>query len=60
MFQVQAWRVDPATADRAKELWSTLGTTNTAIADALNSLATEASSVSTTSDNSFETAAKVS
>lgn len=59
--QVQAWRAHPSTADRAKEVWSELGSTNTVIAEALNGLATTATeSADSTGGKSFEAGAKVS
>lgn len=58
--QVQAWRADPSTADRAKEVWSELGSTNTVIAEVLNSLAKIATeSADSTGGKSFDTGAKV-
>ncbi|CAM9091981.1 unnamed protein product [Ascophyllum nodosum] len=57
--KVHAWRVDAATADRAKDMWSMLGSTNTAIVESLNSLAAAASSGGTASDKSFEASAMV-
>lgn len=59
--QVQAWRAHPSTADRAKEVWLELGSTNTNIAKVLNALATAATeSAGSTGGKSFEARAKVS
>jgi len=58
--QVQAWRAEPSTAGRAKEVWSTLGSTNTIIAQMLNALATTAAaSEDSFGTQSFEAGAKV-
>ncbi|CAM9794975.1 unnamed protein product [Ectocarpus sp. 6 AP-2014] len=59
--KVQAWRAHPSTADEAKELWSTLGSTNTVIAKTLNALAARAAVVpgGSTGGQSFEADAKV-
>lgn len=60
MHQVQAWRADASTAERAKEVWSDLGSTNTTIAEMLNVLATTAAaSEDTPGDKGFELGAKV-
>lgn len=56
--QVQAWRADPSTADQARHVWSSLGSTNTIIAEMLNSLATAAAA--STDGHNFEASAKVS
>lgn len=61
-IQVLAWRADPSTADRANEVWSSLASTNTAIAELLNALATAAASSSSqvdTGDESFEASMQV-
>lgn len=59
--QVQAWLADPLTADRAKEVWSALGSTNTIIAEVLNALATTATeSADSTGGKKFEAGTKVS
>ncbi|CAM9599342.1 unnamed protein product [Ectocarpus fasciculatus] len=59
--KVQAWRAHPSTADQAKELWSTLGSTNTVIAKTLNALAAMAAVApeGSTGGQSFEADAKV-
>ncbi len=59
-IQVQAWRADLSTAGRAKEVWSTLGATNTIIAKMLNALATTAAASGDSSGaQSFDAGAKV-
>lgn len=58
--QVQAWRAHPSTTDRAKQVWSALGSTNTIIARLLNALATTATaSAGSTEGKNFEDGAKV-
>ena len=62
-IQVLAWRGEPSTADRANEVWSSLASTNTTIADLLNALARAAASSSSGDDtggNAFEDSMEVS
>lgn len=60
ILQVQAWRADPSTADRAKDVWSELGSTNNVIAKMFNALATTATESDSAGGNNFETGARVS
>lgn len=61
-LQVLAWRADPSTAAKAKEVWSELASTNSVIVELLNHLAAMASvsrAHATQGASSFEAAMKV-